>query len=268
MATEEIVLTPEIAEGFLRLNVSNRPMSKRYMQGLARAMARGEWEFNGDAIRLSSTGKLIDGQHRCAAVVHSGVSIKTLLITDLNESVFSTIDRGRGRTTSDTLSIQAEKNARTLAAIARVFYIYMQSGDPYHGNPDYSPTTKQLVALLEEHPSLRDSAHWAMCSKWHVKFVKASLAGFCHFVFMGKDKESASTFFESLETGAGLDAGSPILLLRTRLMEEHSSKGKMSMKYKAALIFKAFKLYRDGASIKFLRVRTEGETAEKDVFVL
>lgn len=136
MSEQKILLTPELAAKLLEGNVANRPMGKRYMQSLARAMQRGEWEFNGDAIRVARNGRLIDGQHRCAAVIESRVAIEVLLVTGLDEQVFKTIDRGRGRTTSDAMAIQGEKNARTLAAVARVLYTYQRAGDPYHGNPD------------------------------------------------------------------------------------------------------------------------------------
>ena len=44
MSEQKILLTPELAAKLLEGNVANRPMGKRYMQSLARAMQRGEWE--------------------------------------------------------------------------------------------------------------------------------------------------------------------------------------------------------------------------------
>lgn len=268
LTPKAVRLTPEMAAQLLKNNVANRPMRARYVLNLAKAMRRGEWELNGDSIRVSHSGRLLDGQHRCAAVVESGITIQTILVTGLADDVFATIDRGLGRTTSDTLSIRGETNSAVLASITRLLHIYTLSGDPYNGNPEHHPTTKQQIELLEAHPCLHDSARWIASSKWCRKYISASLAGFCHFVFTKKDAVTSKTFFAELETGIGMGAGSPVLLLRNRLTDSHSSKDKLSPKYRAGLIFKAFKLYRDGATIKYLRVRTEGDGAEKDIFVL
>ncbi len=238
------------------------------MSNLAAAITRGEWQLNGDAIRVSVSGRLLDGQHRCAAVVQSGQSIPAILVTGLSDDVFATIDRGVGRSTGDVLSIRGDANYINLAAITRMLHIYRRSGSPYNGNPDNAPTSLQQLALVDEHPELHDSARWASSHKWSRRLLTPSFAGFCHFVFTKKDRAAAASFFAGLETGVGLEAGSPVLLLRTRLLESQAGKEKLSPLYKAALVFKAFRLHCDGASLKSLRVRTEGDNAEKDLFVL
>ena len=78
--TAEIIdLTPEKAAAILRKNNRNRPLRERYAKRLASAMTRGEWKFNGDTIVVANSGELLQGQHRCTAVVLSGVTIKTIL---------------------------------------------------------------------------------------------------------------------------------------------------------------------------------------------
>lgn len=263
-----VELTPQLAESLLKQNISNRPLDTRYAARVANAIRRGEWKLNGDTIRVSRSGRLLDGQHRCTAVVQAGVSVTTMMVLGLDDEVFETIDRGRARTTSDTLAIKGEAYSTALAAITRILHIYSVSGEPYNGNPDHQPTAAQQLAILEANPKLRESAQWVGVRTWVRKFINPSLAGFCHFLFTRADAEAARTFFDGLETGAGLDAGSPVLLLRNRLSEATKDKGRLTNTYKAGLIFKAFKLHRDGASIKTLRVRTEGDCPERDVFVL
>lgn len=265
---EIVTLTPELAAQLLGVNTINRPLRSKHAAGLTRAIQRGEWDMNGSPIRVSRSGRLLDGQHRCTAVLESGVAVPVVLVTGLDDAVFATIDNGAKRTTGDALAIMGEANTNALAAITRTAYIYATAGDPYSSNSDHHPTTKQHLDFLESHPLLRDSANWVASMKWCRKYLPPSLAGFCHFVFTAKDPEAAGLFFSGLETGIGLCAGDPVLLLRNRLMEVHKSKSKLAYSYKAALTFKAFKLHRDGATLKYLRVRTEGGSAEKDVFVL
>ena len=243
-------------------------MRKDYVQKLAEAMLRGEWELNGDSVRVGISGRLLDGQHRCAAVVASGVTIQVILVTGLDDGVFTTIDRGMGRTAADSLSLAGELHCSRLAAMTRLLYIYRMTGNPFTGGSSNQPTTKQLMDLLEAEPSLRDSVRYCASAKWSAKHVTSSNLGFCHFLFTKKDAGCAREFFEKLESGIGLDAGDPVLHLRNRISDSRSLKDRLTNTYRLALIFKAFKYSRDGASVKLLRVRAENGVIEKDSFIL
>ena len=261
-----ITMTPEIAAKFMSMNTANRPLNMRRAKTLAAAIMRGEWELNGDTIRVSKSGKLIDGQHRCAAVVESGIAIQVFLATGLDDQVFGTIDRGAGRTSSDTFAIQGEPHSAAIAAISRLLYVYLKCGSPYSGNYEHLPTTQQQVKLYQANPGILDSARWIGSAKWCKRHLPPSLAGFCHFLFHENNSEAAASFFDGLETGSMLLPGSPVLLLRNRLIDAYSSKDKLATSYRAGLLFKAFKSHRDGRQLKHLRVRTEGGSPEKDVF--
>jgi len=64
MKINQVIITPEIAAAMLETNTMNRPLSMPHVRKLSDALLRGEWVVNGDAIRISSNGFLIDGQHR------------------------------------------------------------------------------------------------------------------------------------------------------------------------------------------------------------
>jgi hypothetical protein len=66
----------------------------------------------------------------------------------------------------------------------------------------------------------------------------------------------------TLSTGAGLEEGNPVLLLRQRLFDNQLAKGKLTKRYIAALFIKAWKEYMAGKRIKFLRFREEGDRPE------
>lgn len=268
LKTELVTLTPALAASLLAKNDGNRPARERYVHNLAASIKRGEWALNGDAIRVSSSGVLLDGQHRCMAVIEAGMPIQTLLVTGLDQGVFTTIDRGRGRTTADAMAIRGDANSSALAAATRLLFIYQSCGVPRPTSPEHTPTTNQQLALLDATPALRVSATWAASSAWCRRHLTPSSAVFCHYLFTSASAEAAKTFFSGLESGVGLAAGSPILLLRNRLAESVASKERVEHIYRMALAFKAFKLHRDGAFVKTLRVRTEGDTPERDIFIL
>ena len=268
LSIQTIAMTPYLASTLMQANTANRPKRAAYASSLARIMRRGEWKTNGDTIRVSRSGVVLDGQHRLQAIIESGLTVTVILVTGLDDDVFSTIDRGLGRKTSDSLAINKEKNYTVLAAIARVLHMYEQTGNPYSKNSFYNPTTDQLIDLINARPGLRQSANFAKSSVWLKKHLTATTAGFCHFIFSRHDPEATHTFFDVLSTGVGLNQGSPILLLRNRLLDVQTDKGKITSEYRAALTFKAFKNYKNGSLVKNLRIRTEGDSAEKDLFVL
>lgn len=269
MKIEQVVITPKYAGDLLKKNTKNRPLSTRRAKLLADAMVRGEWVFNGDAIRVSRSGVVLDGQHRLSAVMMSGVSIDAILINGLDDSVFDTIDTGSSRTCGDVLSITGVKNANVVAAALSLYFAWKKTGNPFHGSPESKPTHKQAEQLLEDTPTIKDSATASTSHAWCRKYLTASITTFCMTVFSEVDKDAASEFFSELEDGVFSYASSPVMRLRDRVMEDRADKiSGMSRGYKIAIIFKAFKLYRNKSSVKTLRVRMEGDAVEKDLFAL
>ena len=130
LSIQTIAMTPYLASTLMQANTANRPKRAAYASSLARIMRRGEWKTNGDTIRVSRSGVVLDGQHRLQAIIESGLTVTVILVTGLDDDVFSTIDRGLGRKTSDSLAINKEKNYTVLAAIARVLHMYEQTGNP------------------------------------------------------------------------------------------------------------------------------------------
>ena len=114
-----LTITPKLAEIFLKNNNANRPLKQRQIASLARAMKEGDWKINGDTIRRSKSGTIIDGQHRLHAVVRSQLTIQSWLIDGLDEDAFDTIAIGGNRSAADTLSCRGAKNSTTLAASLR-----------------------------------------------------------------------------------------------------------------------------------------------------
>jgi hypothetical protein len=270
VSTEVITIGPEEAQLLLKGNRNNRPLNSRTVNIYAQAMARGEWKLNGEPIQIASTGRLMNGQHRLTAVIKSGANICVVVVRGVDEAVFNTLDRGRTRTAGEVLGMRGEKHYNGLAHALKLYFLWEQRGNPFFGGPEAQPTIPQLEHVLDSVPRIRDHVEWATKSRWCRINLSVGLTGFSRMAFVGDGSEEtiAHSFFEDLETGAGLQAGSPALILRDRVTSDRASKTKMPSWYKGALLFKAFRLYRDGALIKYLRVRTEGDAVEKDLFVI
>ncbi len=85
-----IILTPEIAEFLIGkqknqlgiLNGSSIRINNRTLDRFVRNIKSGLWKFYNEKIHISIEGNnpvLMDGQHRCLAVVETGISIETIL---------------------------------------------------------------------------------------------------------------------------------------------------------------------------------------------
>lgn len=114
-----VTITPEKAQELLNKNDSNRPMNKAHARKFASDMTEGLWKYNGDPIRLSADGNLLDGQHRLQACVYAGIPFETEIIEDLPQEVMVTIDTGRRRSAADALHFMTGGSAVQIAASSR-----------------------------------------------------------------------------------------------------------------------------------------------------
>jgi hypothetical protein len=115
-------LTPELAAQLLaKLHPRQRKISSNVVQKYARAMRLGKWNVEAAAydpiIVDKTTGALVNGGHRCAAVVASRTTIPVYIDWEGNAEVFDFIDIGRKR---DAAQFIRSKNATLRASATRV----------------------------------------------------------------------------------------------------------------------------------------------------
>lgn len=235
-----------------RRNNNNRNLSERHVNRLARDMANGVFVYNGDNIRFASDGTLLDGQHRLAAIVKSDVALDLGVVWNLPNSTQDTMDDGRKRTMANVLELSGEGyKAKTVASILRRL-VMLERGSLR--NTGFAPTKREMQAYLDAHPDVQDSAAMAE----HVRNGQAvrcaaSTLGLAHYLFAQKDRAAANEFFTLLRTGAGLEAGNPILVLRNRLSIEGSTRLASEQPEVLAWFIKAWNAWRQGKRIKILR---------------
>lgn len=256
-----VELTPELASSLLDRNLRNRKVSGKNYALVLRAIRNGEWRLNGEAIKLDTNGFMLDGQHRCRAVVESGVSILTLLIEDLEPDTQDTMDTGKSRSLADILQIRGEASATSLAAVIRRVYLWKSYGLRSATVSSYPTTNHECLQFFAQNQWIRDlvtpAKRIARMSK-----LPGSLAGLLMTVFNDIDSDDSDYFFDRLCDGENLPAGSPILLLRKSLINLHESKGTSNQTYMAALVVKAWNKYRAGESLGTLKFTPGGANPE------
>lgn len=105
VAAEVMTITPALAQRWLDATPGNRRERAKRVEQWARDMRAGRWRLNGEAIILDRDGRLLDGHHRCRAIVLSGVAVQCLVVQNVDrESAAYTIDTGIGRDAVDALA--------------------------------------------------------------------------------------------------------------------------------------------------------------------
>lgn len=253
-------ITPDLAEKWLGQNTHNRNLREKAVIAYARDMEAGNWAENGESIKFSKDGTLLDGQHRLQAIALSGVTVKMLVVTGLANQAQETMDDGRKRTLADALHLRGESNAVILGALLRRALMWEMG--QYRNNGAYTPTTTECLAFLTEHPECRDSAYLAAALRRPAR-LPASVLGLTHWLFAAIDGEDAAWFFERLGSGVGLAQYHPVWTLRKRVGEVAEGSGRVPEDMLLAFVIKAWNAYRDGTEMRLLRFKPGGATPEK-----
>jgi hypothetical protein len=117
--TEMVVVTPEMASKFLENNHGNRRLVKRHIAEIRDAILVGEWVTHHQGIAIDGNGRLLDGQHRLAAIVAANTGVSMLVSYNVPETAFPMID---GEIMPRTLAFRAglkKSNTEVAAFILR-----------------------------------------------------------------------------------------------------------------------------------------------------
>lgn len=255
MKVELKTITPQIAKKLLENNSGNRPINAVHVEELVKEIKAGRWKVNGDMIRLSVSGRILDGQHRLTAIIKAGMTMQTWVGEGLDDDIFDTIDVGKRRSGGDTLGCLGEKNAYRLSAALILVDKYM-TGRVERG-ATYS--NGEMQELLEKYPEVRESIQ----SLKGRKLILPAILDSCHYLFSRKDHAAANLFLERVLRGSGLAEGDPEYVLREKLVANSLAKAKLSKAHVFALCIKAWNHSRSGRKITHLKLtEREGKLIE------
>jgi hypothetical protein len=253
-----MLVTPAVAEGMLSRNVRNRKIKKKKLASLMGAMRDGHFKCNGDTIRVYKDGRLSDGQHRLEAVRRTGISQWMLIVSDLDTEIEVTIDTGSSRNNADHLTFSGEVSAVALAAV--LAWIYRWERGILKGGQD-APTAAQAQEVLKRHPKARE-AMVGDSVRAVSKILPFSVAVFAIYHAEQAGVTDVREFFQSVASGVGLQATDPAFQLRSRLLNNKTSKSKLPVNEILALTLRAIDAHRTGAQLK----RLVGMYSNNDTF--
>jgi hypothetical protein len=257
LRTEKVFVTPQMAADWLERNVDNRKVIPGHLKSLEAFFRRGEIKLNGQTIKFSVTGRLLDGQHRLMACANTAIGFWTLVVYGLEEDSFDTIDvGGKPRQVRDILGIRGEANARDLAAALNSLSGFAESGGGFYDGHFRSFSVALADQLLNRHPMIRESVTRLSI---HRNFLWRNATSYClHYLFGLSDATLAEDFASILIDGSS-DIDRPFNRFRESLIRTDKLKARHSMRINAARAIKAFNFEKSGTRPRVI-VWRDGES--------
>lgn len=241
---EQTIITPEDASHLMEKNTANRLLSPRRVNALAQSITRGEWQFDGSPIRLTSDGMLLDGQHRLAAIQQAGLAVPVLILRGLDPASQLVIDSGRPRTFADYLRMRGVAQVHAIAAATRLL-ANIDSGNYYTTSwREFFQSNSSLWNYYLDHKDeISDGMTTARAARSHIAMIPSVIVVLA--VVLGRsDAEDAEEFFAQISKKSA-PAGSVRLLLRTlENRENKADTGSREQRVELALAIKAWRLFR------------------------
>jgi hypothetical protein len=253
-----ITVTPELAVEWLDGMADNRKLSKRHVDAWVRDIQNGNAHQNHQGFGFSwdtwdGRWHLFDGQHRCAAIIETGVPVRVLCTFGADSRG---VDRVRVRTFGDQLRIDGEAQHNQLAAAARLITVWLALGQPPRSGSYFTPTEDEMRETLAAHPCI--AATLPLCDQIRRGCgLRASVAGWFRFATAHTEERNCKSpdddwFLERLVSGDELNAVHPALTLRNRIIADRNF-AKDVFRLSAGCVY-AWNAYREGRELAIIKV--------------
>lgn len=128
MKTEQVLVTPEMAEKWLEGRAPNRKIRENTAIRYAEDMDAGKWHESHEGLAFDDNGQLIDGQHRLLAITLAQKPVKFLVTRGLSRESLKTMNRGEKRTIADNITLGTGRTTSTAMAAAAHAILRMRNG--------------------------------------------------------------------------------------------------------------------------------------------
>lgn len=250
VTTDIVDLTPALAAEWLGANHHNRNVRPVKVRAYARDIADGRWTFAADPIRFDWNRNMIDGQHRCLAVIEAGVPIRQLVVTGLDPDAQTVMDSGARRSAADALRFKGyEHEVGTLAAVAKAWTAW--DGGQFARSaaatlPDL--TTAEVLAWVDAHPEVQEAATFARRVYRGIGSTPTALT-LAFMVLADIDSRLAIEFFESAAEARTHGRGDPRYAMLRAFQNVRTSSVARAAGVNLSLIFRAWNAWVSGKTV-------------------
>lgn len=217
-------------------------------------MRGGLWKFNGETLKFSKSGKLLDGQHRLNALIESGTTQKFYVIQGLPDDTMSTIDTGITRGAADILKLNGFEYSTLAASVLRGL-MQLKDGN-FSNQKQYSNSLISNETILEFAKKNRNTvAHVCEVAQKHYmefKMLSPTIYGVFYYNIHLKNRFKADKFMNQLSKGVGLTENDAIFHFRKKIIDEKIKGLKLSKKAQYFYLYKCWNFFLEGKQVKRL----------------
>jgi len=189
--TQKEIITPLIAEEWLKRQPKNRNINEIKIARFVKMMANNQWDENtGESIKFDVDGNLINGQHRLIAIIKTGITLNLSVAYNCSKEAIYLIDQG-GRTINNGFQIKGVKYYSLAVPLIKAILIYKKTNRLYSAlqlakdnngdarksclkNQSFNITDIDIYNYYDSNINYieRIINDYAVISKWKVKLVK------------------------------------------------------------------------------------------------
>ena len=133
------VVTLAMAKEYLERRLPNRTLSESTAARYASDMRDGRWINNGQGIVFDEMGNLIDGQHRCRAIILAQMPVTMLVVRGAPAKAMETMDTGKSRSLGDVLQMQGGRTPTSCPPHRRICWNYAAGVGPTYPQHEGDP---------------------------------------------------------------------------------------------------------------------------------
>jgi hypothetical protein len=249
----EVDVTPELAEQWLAHSEVNRPSRRRKVAEFARDMTAGHWMPTAESVKFNTRERMIDGKHRCLAVIASGVTVRMVIARNVEDAAQRVMDSGSARTPADTLHIEGHASAATLAAVARRV-VALQRGQNVKALMT-GITKSEIYDFVASHPEVKDAIEIAVrYSKLLAPMPSSTIGVAAYLIAEVNGYDVADEFFNAAAEKVGLSAGDPVLAMCNCFAEYFRLRRAMPQQGQLSVIIRCFNTRVRGRPLRQVKV--------------
>lgn len=264
----QIKITHDLSKKLLQNNVFNRSHSKSNLRFIEGQMNGDRMKLNGETIKITKEGHIMDGQHRLMASVNTKKSFDAFIIFGLDKKAFTTLDTGKMRTAADIISVERHKDHELLAATAKMVLSIKTGtrglvagglkGTKFDNQDvlDFVETTDRFIDRVYEAKKI-----WKQIR--NPRFVPAKIFAAMYFLFSELNIIETEKFMKAFAFGYGeyISENSPALILRNTFIKWKSDNKRIRRNSfdKCVVIAKAWNAHRTNKEIKRLNFKNGEE---------
>ena len=252
---ENIELSIELARYLLDHQEENRHLRPKKVAKMARDIKAGKWKQSAEPIKLNPAGRMIDGQHRCAAVVTADMAIKVTLARNVPNDARPVLDSGIPRSAGDNLTMDGYQHGPRLAAITAKL-IDLDRGRKL--TRAYDISISEILDFVAAHPETQDAT--ALSRRYERQLaISPSLIGTAIYVIATapfSSFELAEQFFDAAAEKIGLYPGDPVLAMCNHFDDPRIRRQKEDLNGQLSVILRAFNYRIAGRELKRIHVNS------------